>query len=133
MSTLKQTLLTLPTYSNKPRHTPLAPQALTSDNRQHLSGLLMESWVNQVLAGPAEQHASGLPNQQLLQPAQAAFKGLLKHGLTKAELAHAGLGAEAVDRLYRTLYVYSVGLFDTLQVRGAPRHVSASGRRVLVP
>jgi hypothetical protein len=82
----------------------------------------MEAWVNQVLAGPAEQHASGLPHQQPLQPAQAAFKGLLKHGLTKAELAHAGLGAEAVDRLYRTLYVYSVGLFDTLQVRGASMH-----------
>jgi hypothetical protein len=77
----------------------------------------MESWVNQVLAGPAEQHSSGLPNQAPLQPGQAAFKGLLKHGLTKAELAHAGLGAEAVDRLYRTLYVYSLGLFDTLQVR----------------
>ena len=78
----------------------------------------METWVNQVLSGPAKQHTTGLPNQQPLQASSLSMKGLLNHGLSREELGAAGLGGEAVDRLYRALYVYSVGLFDTLQVGG---------------
>jgi hypothetical protein len=76
----------------------------------------METWVNQVLSGPAKQHTTGLPNQQPLQPSSLSKRGLLNHGLSREELGAAGLGGDAIDRLYRALYVYSLGFFDTLQV-----------------
>lgn len=39
-------------------------------------------------------------------------------GLTRPELLSAGLGSEAVDRIYRCLYVYTIGFFDVMQASG---------------
>jgi hypothetical protein len=45
------------------------------------------------------------------------LKGLASFGLTRVELRGAGLGDEAIDRLYRGLYVYTIGFFDIMQVQ----------------
>ncbi|GFH21137.1 uncharacterized protein HaLaN_18379, partial [Haematococcus lacustris] len=42
-------------------------------------------------------------------------QGLAAFGLTRTELQGAGLSSEAVDRVYRSLYVYTVGFFDVMQ------------------
>eukprot|EP00877_Chromochloris_zofingiensis_P009698 jgi/Chrzof1/4982/Cz15g07110.t1 len=92
-------------------------QALTQDNQHAAGRLLMESWVNQVLSGPE----SYLNNQSEapLQQTSAAMKGLASYGLARDELLHAGLSNAIVDRLYQSLYVYSVGFFDVLQASAA--------------
>ena len=43
-------------------------------------------------------------------------QGLARFGLTRAELANAGLNNDAIDRVYRCLYVYTIGFFDVMQV-----------------
>lgn len=45
-----------------------------------------------------------------------AVQGLASFGLTRPELLGAGLSHDAVDRLYRGLYVYTIGFFDVMQV-----------------
>jgi len=88
-----------------------AMQARGHGHRQ-LDGPVMEAWVNTVLTGPATAGAVMLPgNQQRLVAA-----GLAKHGLGRAELHAAGMAGPEVDRMYRSMYVYSMGFFDTMQV-----------------
>ena len=48
--------------------------------------------------------------------APEALTGLSSFGLTRRQLQSAGLTAAGVDKLYRSLYVYTVGFHDTLQV-----------------
>lgn len=45
------------------------------------------------------------------------MQGLASYGLTRVELLGAGLSNEAIDRLYRCMYVYTVGFFDVMQVQ----------------
>lgn len=47
----------------------------------------------------------------------SSLRGLATYGLTRAELLNAGLPDGAIDRLYRGMYVYTVGFFDIMQVR----------------
>lgn len=47
--------------------------------------------------------------------APASLTGLSKFGLARGQLAGAGLSASTVERLYRSLYVYTVGFHDTLK------------------
>ncbi|KAF5828586.1 hypothetical protein DUNSADRAFT_17383 [Dunaliella salina] len=86
---------------------------LTRDNRHATGRLMMELWVNQVL-DPAATELSGKtePNQVNV----AMLKGLARFGLTRTELSGAGLTNEAIDRVYRCLYVYTIGFFDVMQV-----------------
>ena len=44
------------------------------------------------------------------------MQGLPAFGLTRPELQNAGLSNEAVDRVYRAMYVYTIGFFDAMQV-----------------
>ncbi len=46
------------------------------------------------------------------------MQGLARFGLSRGDLAAGGLDDDDIDRLYRAMYVYSVGFFDTMQVRG---------------
>ena len=54
------------------------------------------------------------PTHQRMDP--ALMRGLTEYGLTRLELRGAGLGEDAIDRLYRGLYVYTIGFFDLMQV-----------------
>ena len=49
-------------------------------------------------------------------PDSALMRGLAAYGLTRVEMRGAGLGDDSVDRLYRGLYVYTIGFFDLMQV-----------------
>jgi len=72
----------------------------------------MELWVNQVL-DPTNTELSG--NTEPQQVNVAMLKGLARFGLTRTELSGAGLTNEAIDRVYRCLYVYTIGFFDVMQ------------------
>jgi hypothetical protein len=94
------------------------------------SDSLLEAWVNNVLAtsyAPGTQPSSLPPGSSRAtekwklgscRPPPGAA-GLAKYGLTHEELARGGLSEPDVRRLYKGLYVYSMGLFDLLQVRAA--------------
>ena len=43
------------------------------------------------------------------------LSGLAHYGLTRTQLMDTGMSGAVVERLYRSLYVYSVGFHDTLQ------------------
>lgn len=78
-----------------------------------------------------------IPPQQVLDPGSAdltgrteplkydtvILKGLASFGLTRPELRNAGLSDPAIDRVYRGLYVYTIGFFDVMQVWGDFRGV----------
>ncbi|GLC48337.1 hypothetical protein PLESTB_000085100 [Pleodorina starrii] len=103
--------------------------ALIRDNKREYGRILLELWVNQVLdatggSGHGHSHgggggpgglgaAHGLGDPLKVDP--SALKGLATYGLTRVELLGAGLSNEAIDRLYRCMYVYTVGFFDVMQ------------------
>jgi hypothetical protein len=51
----------------------------------------------------------------VLQLGAGTLSGLAQFGLTRTQLMDTGLSAAVVERLYRSLYVYSIGFHDTLQ------------------
>lgn len=85
--------------------------ALVRDNHRENSRGLMELWVNQVL----DPSAAGQPRYEPLKTDAMTLKGLLGHGLARVELRGAGLSDDGIDRLYRSLYVYTIGFFDVMQ------------------
>lgn len=91
-------------------------QVLTRENKQSYSRVLLELWVNQIL-DPTPGGSTlpiSLPSPLHVDP--SACRGLAAYGLTRVELLGSGLGHDAVDRLYRCMYVYSIGFFDVVQV-----------------
>lgn len=85
--------------------------ALVRDNHREYGRGLMELWVNQIL----DPSGAGQPRYEPLKADFSTLKGLLGHGLARVELRGAGLTDEAIDRLYRGLYVYTIGFFDVMQ------------------
>jgi hypothetical protein len=90
------------------------------------SGDTLEAWVNNVLASSyvpgTRPHGAKAPAAAGAAAAAQApppgMGGLAKFGLAPPELARAGLSDPSIRRLYKGLYVYSMGLFDLLQVGG---------------
>ncbi|KAG1659335.1 hypothetical protein FOA52_008389 [Chlamydomonas sp. UWO 241] len=85
---------------------------LARENHRDNGRVLLELWVNQVL-DPGGIDISG--RTEPLKMDTRVLKGLTAYGLTRAELRGAGLSDSSCDRLYRGLYVYTVGFFDIMQ------------------
>ncbi|KAK9820233.1 hypothetical protein WJX72_007746 [[Myrmecia] bisecta] len=81
---------------------------LVRSNQHECSRLLLETWLDEVLHQPT-QH-SPRERQGFL-----GSKGLGRFGLSREALAGGGLSSEEVDRLYRSMYVYTVGFQDLLK------------------
>lgn len=89
--------------------------ALVRDRQRSVGILLLETWLNDVLT-------SSLPSKpplDLLQAQPVARHGLRAFGIDRPALLGAGLGDAAVSRLFRGIYVYSVGFSDMLRVRSS--------------
>ncbi|KAG2426002.1 hypothetical protein HXX76_013373 [Chlamydomonas incerta] len=92
--------------------------ALIRDNKREYGRILLELWVNQVLDSQSTANNPLGGSQGLADPLKmdaSALKGLASYGLTRVELLGAGLSNEGIDRLYRCMYVYTVGFFDVMQ------------------
>ncbi len=100
-------------------------QSLVRENHRTQSRGLMELWVNQVL-DPGSMDLSGRTESLKIDP--LSLRGLTQFGLTRVELRGAGLSDASVDRLYRGLYVYTIGFFDMMQVRGREAASQAASR-----
>jgi hypothetical protein len=88
--------------------------ALVRDRQRGVGVLLLETWLNDVLIS---RSADDPPALDLLHAQPESRKGLLAFGLEREALLGAGLTNAIVDRLYRGMYVYSVGFSDLLRVR----------------
>jgi hypothetical protein len=87
-------------------------QALVRDRQQQVGSALLETWLNDVLAGRSAEE----PKLDILKADPVTKTGLVSFGMSREALASAGLNQAAIDRLYRGLYVYTVGFSDMMQV-----------------
>jgi hypothetical protein len=70
---------------------------------------VLETWINETLTDAQHLDIPGLilkPQFQL---------PISRYGIDKMKLTNAGIAAEDVDRIYRCLFVYSVGFFEMLK------------------
>lgn len=89
--------------------------ALVRDRQRGAGRLLIETWLDDVLsARPADAEQP----LDLLHAQPPSRKGLIAYGVDRERLAAAGMGTAEIDRVYRAMYVYSVGFCDMLKVRG---------------
>jgi hypothetical protein len=96
-------------------------QASTSTSR--LEGALqLEAWLDDALGTrqqrqqPAGVQPCAMLQQQQEQALASGLRGAAAAGLARQQLLAAGLSHAAVDQLYRSLYVHSVGFFDSTKV-----------------
>ena len=72
----------------------------------------MEQWLNDTLAEVEHFH---IPSTGV---ATAATKAITRYGLDRIELTNAGIPNDEVDKLYRSLFVYSVGFYGMVREMG---------------
>ena len=94
-------------------------QQLTRKNRADADPLLMESWLNDALTSADEADANAVdpdrPPVELLQQGAAGLRGLQNFGLTRDDLKKRGLSSKSIERVYRSMYVYTIGFHDILK------------------
>lgn len=89
--------------------------ALVREQHHNVGSLLLETWLDDVLmARPVDGRN---PMLELGKLAPARKQGLAAYGIDREALTGAGVSEPAIERVYRGLYVYSVGFSDMLRVR----------------
>ena len=69
---------------------------------------MLEKWLNDTLAEAENLEVPGA----LLKPEN--LKPISRYHVDKAQLGAAGLSTQEIERVYRSLFVYSVGFYDSL-------------------
>jgi hypothetical protein len=106
-------------------------QASSSSGRLEGS-LQLEVWLDEALSSSQQrQHPVGaqpgtILQQQKQQALASGLRGAAAARLARQQLLSAGLSSGAVDQLYRSLYVYSVGFFDSTKVGSNSAALAAS-------
>jgi hypothetical protein len=75
-----------------------------------VSNRALEAWINETLT---DAHHLEIPGV-ITKPEQA--NPIHRYGIDRNTLVNAGVSAEEVDRIYRSLFVYSVGFFEMLKL-----------------
>ena len=73
------------------------------------SNRALETWINETLQDAYHLEIPGV----LTHPEYK--KPVHRYGIDKPTLVEAGISSEEVDRIYRSLFVYSVGFFELLK------------------
>ena len=74
-----------------------------------LNPKIIETWINETLADAEHLDIAGI----LLKPEHKT--PISRYGIDKMTLTNAGVPVETVDRLYRALFVHSVGFFEFIK------------------
>ncbi len=74
-----------------------------------VSNRALETWINETLT---DAHHLEIPGV-LIKPELA--NPIPRYGIDRNSLVNSGISAEEVDRIYRSLFVYSVGFFEMLK------------------
>ena len=75
----------------------------------NITNKVMETWINETLEDAYHMEIPGV----LVQPEQK--NPIHRYGIDRQTLVNAGISSEEVDRIYRSLFVYSVGFFELLR------------------
>lgn len=78
-------------------------------NSHKLSSRILETWINNTIADAASLN---LPNEVTKKDSKLP---LMRFGIDRTTLLKAGLQTSDVDRLYRSLFVYSIGFYQLIQ------------------
>ena len=75
----------------------------------NITNKVMETWINETLEDAYHMEIPGV----LVQPENK--NPIHRYGIDRQTLVNAGISSEEVDRIYRSLFVYSVGFFELLR------------------
>ena len=82
---------------------------LGNGDKSSVSNRVLETWINETLMDAYHLEIPGV----LTRPEHK--KPIYRYGIDKQTLVEAGISSEEVDRIYRSLFVYSVGFFELLK------------------
>ena len=85
------------------------PDKKFSTSSNNISSKVIENWINATLTDA--EHLD-IPSV-ILKPKNKV--PLTRYGIDRISLTAAGISAGLVDRIYRSLFVYSVGFFELLK------------------
>ena len=74
-----------------------------------LNARVIETWINETLADAEHLDIPGV----ILKPEHK--NPISRYQIERLSLMNAGLSSEEVDKVYRALFVYSVGFFEHLR------------------
>lgn len=81
----------------------------TRDSTLRLNPKVIESWINETLKDAEHLDIPGV----VVKPEHK--NPISRYGLDRLSLTNAGITNEQVDRVYRGLFVYSIGFYEMLQ------------------
>ncbi|OMJ78183.1 hypothetical protein SteCoe_22076 [Stentor coeruleus] len=76
---------------------------------QKLNSRVLETWINNTIADAASLN---LPHQVIKEDSK---QPLMRYGIDRTALLKLGLQPGDIDRLYRSLFVYSIGFYQLMQ------------------
>ena len=74
-----------------------------------MSPKVLETWVNDTLKDAEHLKIPGI----ILKPAHSLPTS--RYGIARLDLVNAGIPSETIDRIYRSLFVYSVGFYELIK------------------
>ena len=74
-----------------------------------MSGKVLETWINETLQDAEHLDIPGV----ILKPEHA--QPISRYGIEKMQLQSAGIPIHDIDRVYRCLFVYSVGFYELIR------------------
>ena len=92
-------------------HFTSSPDFFSEDNKtaHRLNSRILETWINNTIA---DASALNIPGQVVKEDSRLP---LMRFGIDRTSLLKSGLQAQEVDRLYRSLFVYSIGFYQLIQ------------------
>lgn len=78
-------------------------------SKHGINNLVMENWINDTLSDAEHLAIPGV----ILQPEHK--NPITRYGIDRNELTLQGIPNDQVDRIYRSLFVYSVGFFELIK------------------
>ena len=82
---------------------------MPSSEAHGISAKVMETWINETLADAEHLDIPGV----ILKPEHK--NPISRYAIDRMTLTNAGVPNEVVDRIYRCLFVYSVGFYELIK------------------
>ena len=89
----------------QPKHTRFQSQ----DKQVQMSAKVLETWINETLQDAEHLDIPGV----ILKPEHK--NPISRYGIDRISFQQGGIPAELVDRVYRALFVYSVGFYELIK------------------
>ena len=79
------------------------------DKQVQMSPKVLETWINETLQDAEHLDIPGV----ILKPEHQ--NPIYRYGIDRVILAQAGIPIDIIDRIYRSLFVYSVGFYELIK------------------